>query len=141
MEHLNPVPSSAEALRSTPAGASVAVLTAEGLDRLLDYRAPGGRRARRATSSRCRSGRGACSGWSGATARADVAEEKLRDVARVLDAPPLAAAMREFLARAADYTLTPLPIDAAARDARARARRAALGAAAAAADRARSPTG
>ena len=34
---------------------------------------------------------------------------KLRDVARVLDAPPLAPAMREFLARAADYTLTPLP--------------------------------
>jgi primosomal protein N' (replication factor Y) len=30
-------------------------------------------------------------------------------VSRILDAPPLRAPMREFLGRAADYTLTPLP--------------------------------
>jgi primosomal protein N' (replication factor Y) len=36
--------------------------------------------------------------------------EKIRPVARVLDAPPLRDEMRAFLARAADYTLTPLPL-------------------------------
>ena len=34
---------------------------------------------------------------------------KLRAVVRVLDVPPMGEAMRMFLARAADYTLTPLP--------------------------------
>ncbi len=34
---------------------------------------------------------------------------KVRPVHRVLDAPPMAGAMRTFLARAAAYTLTPLP--------------------------------
>jgi primosomal protein N' (replication factor Y) len=34
---------------------------------------------------------------------------RLRDIARVLDARPMRAELRSFLARAADYTLTPLP--------------------------------
>ena len=34
---------------------------------------------------------------------------KLRAVTRVLDAPPMRAELRAFLARAADYTLTPMP--------------------------------
>ena len=42
MEHPNPAPSPEAPLRVFPAGAAVAVLTAEGLDRLLDYRAPAG---------------------------------------------------------------------------------------------------
>lgn len=36
-------------------------------------------------------------------------EARLRSIGRLLDVPPLAATMRAFLARAADYTLTPLP--------------------------------
>jgi primosomal protein N' (replication factor Y) (superfamily II helicase) len=35
--------------------------------------------------------------------------EKLRGMARVLDAAPMREEMREFLLRAADYTLTPMP--------------------------------
>ncbi|MFA7433972.1 MAG: primosomal protein N' [Gemmobacter sp.] len=35
---------------------------------------------------------------------------RLRPAVRVLDIPPMQAAMRAFLARAADYTLTPLPL-------------------------------
>ena len=34
---------------------------------------------------------------------------RLRAVLRVLDAPPMRDELRPFLARAADYTLTPLP--------------------------------
>lgn len=36
--------------------------------------------------------------------------EKIRPVTRVLDAPPMREEMRAFLTRAADYTLTPLPL-------------------------------
>ena len=110
MEHLNPAPSPAEPLRFFPAGATVAVLTAEGLDRLLDYRAPaGGARAGRPRRGAARAA-ARPRAWSGAKARATSTRSKLRDVARVLDAPPIAPAMRGFLARAADYTLTPLSI-------------------------------
>ena len=35
---------------------------------------------------------------------------RLRTVIRVLDAPPMSAELRAFLARAADYTMTPLPL-------------------------------
>lgn len=38
-----------------------------------------------------------------------IAKEKLRRAVRVLDVPPMQAELRNFLARAADYTLTPLP--------------------------------
>ena len=109
MEHLNPVPSSAEALRFYPAGASVAVLTAEGLDRLLDYRAPAGG-VRAGDLVEVPLGPRRVLGMVWGDGQGDVAEEKLREVVRVLDAPPFPAAMRGFLARAADYTLTPLSI-------------------------------
>lgn len=105
MEHLK----TPESLRRLAAGTPVAVVTAEGLDRLLDYRAPAGGVApgdlvevplgpRRVLGAVWGEGQG---GYEAA---------KLRDIVRVLDAPPLAPAMRAFLARAAEYTLTPLPV-------------------------------
>lgn len=105
MEYLNPAANPAPVMRYFPAGSPVSVLTAEGLDRLLDYRAPeagvtigalvevplGPRRVLGVV-------------WG--EGLGEVAPERLRDVARVLDAPPLPPAMRSFLSRAADYTLT-----------------------------------
>ncbi len=89
-------------------GARVAVLTTEPLGRPLDYRAPEG---------------GCLTGafvevplgprrvmgviWGAGTGGFD--ESRLRSVARVLDVAPMRHEMREFLIRAADYTLTPLP--------------------------------
>ncbi len=89
-------------------GARVGILPLGALDRLLDYKAPEG---------------GCAPGgfvevplgprkivgivWGRGTG--EVPESRLRPVGRILDAPPLRAPMREFLARAADYTLTPLP--------------------------------
>jgi primosomal protein N' (replication factor Y) len=46
--------------------------------------------------------------WREAAGAIDPA--RLRSIARVLPVPPLRAELREFLARAADYTLTPLPL-------------------------------
>jgi primosomal protein N' (replication factor Y) len=90
------------------AGEEVAVLTAEPLGRPLDYRAPGGG---------CGTGdfvevplgprRVLGVVWAPGSGR--WAAAKLRPVTRVLDVPPMRAELRGFLARAADYTLTPLP--------------------------------
>ncbi|MCC5957079.1 MAG: primosomal protein N' [Natronohydrobacter sp.] len=88
----------------TPCG----VLTAEPLGRPLDYLAPEG------------------GAWLGAfvevplgprrvigvvwgAAEGIVSRAKLRPVIRVLDAAPMRAELRDFLARVAEYTLTPLP--------------------------------
>lgn len=46
--------------------------------------------------------------WGAGTGDFDLA--KLRPVARVLDAEPFSAGFLDFLTRAADYTLTPLPL-------------------------------
>lgn len=89
-------------------GDLVGVLTTEPLGRVLDYRAPEGGCGdgdfvevplgpRRVLGVVWGRGRG---DW-------DIA--KVRPVGRVLDAPPMRAELRTFLARAADYTLTPLP--------------------------------
>ena len=94
-----------------PAGARVGVVTTEPLGGalgLLDYRAPEG---------------GSCTGdfvevplgprrvhgvvWGQGAGGFD--EAKLRPINRVLDAQPMREELRLFLARAADYTLTPLP--------------------------------
>jgi len=93
------------------AGKPVAVLTTEPLGRVLgvlDYRAPEGG---------CGTGdfvevplgprRVLGVVWGDAAGGFDVA--KLRSVGRVLDAAPMRAELRAFLARAAEYTLTPLP--------------------------------
>ena len=90
------------------ANALISVLTTEPLGRPLDYRAP----------------EGGC--WTGAFVEVPLGPRrvlgvvwgpgeggydlaKVRPVTRVLEAAPMAAAMRGFLMRAADYTLTPMP--------------------------------
>ena len=94
--------------RTFASGATVGVLTTEPLGRVLDYRAPEGG---------CGTGdfvevplgprRVLGVVWGPGEGRFDPA--RLRDVGRVLDVPPMRAELRSFLARAADYTLTPLP--------------------------------
>ena len=89
-------------------GEIVGVLTTEPLGRVLDYKAPEGG---------CGDGdfvevplgprRVLGVVWGKGTGNWDPA--KVRPVARVLDAPPMRDELRAFLARAADYTLTPLP--------------------------------
>ncbi|MGB0798614.1 MAG: primosomal protein N', partial [Planktomarina sp.] len=88
-------------------GDLVAVLTTQPLDRTLDYKAP----------------EGGC--WQGAFVEVplgprkvmgvvwgpgagDFDYAKVRSVIRVLDAAPMQMAMREFLRRVSDYTLTPM---------------------------------
>ena len=88
-------------------GSLVGVLTAEPLDRVLDYKAP----------------EGGC--WMGAfvqvplgprkvlgvvwgAGRGDWDPAKIRSVLKVLDVAPMRAEMREFLTRVGSYTLTPL---------------------------------
>lgn len=84
----------------------VSVLTTEPLGRFLDYRAPEGG---------CGTGdfvevplgprRVLGVVWGPGEGRFDPA--RLRSVGKVLDVPPMRAEMRAFLARAAEYTLTP----------------------------------
>ena len=89
-------------------GDLVSVLTTQPLGRSLDYKAPGGG---------CFAGSfvevplgprkvlGVVWGPGGG----DWDPERVRSVIRVIDAEPMREAMREFLARAAEYTLTPMP--------------------------------
>ncbi|MGL4322276.1 MAG: replication restart helicase PriA, partial [Paracoccaceae bacterium] len=89
-------------------GEVVGVLTTEPLGRVLDYKAPEGG---------CGTGdfvevplgprRVLGVVWGPGEGKFDPA--KVRSVGRVLDAAPMRAELRAFLARAADYTLTPLP--------------------------------
>lgn len=91
-----------------PAGHAVAVLTTQPLGRTLDYRAPEGG---------CHSGAFVevplgprrVLGVVWGPAAGDHDPDKLRHVYRVLDAAPMREEMREFLARVAAYTLTPMP--------------------------------
>jgi primosomal protein N' (replication factor Y) len=86
----------------------VAVLTAEPLDRLLDYLAPPGGAAT-GDFVRVPLGPRQVLGvvWGPGEGALDAA--RLRTVTARLDLPPMTAPMRSFLERAADYTLTPLP--------------------------------
>ena len=92
-------------------GARVGVVTTEplgGMAGLLDYRAPGGG---------CGTGdfvevplgprRVAGVVWGPGAGGIDAS--KLRSVLRVMDAAPMRDELRQFLTRASDYTLTPLP--------------------------------
>ncbi|MEM8741624.1 MAG: primosomal protein N', partial [Pseudomonadota bacterium] len=88
-------------------GARVAVLTVEPVDRLLDYRAPAGGVAPGAFVQ-VPLGPRQVLGVVWGPGEGGFADDKLRDIAAVLDLPPMPDAMRGFLARAADYTLTPL---------------------------------
>jgi primosomal protein N' (replication factor Y) (superfamily II helicase) len=92
-----------------PGGARVGVVTAEGLDRLLDYRAPAGGVVP-GDFVEVPLGPRRVLGCVWGPGEGDVPPEKLRDVARVLDLPRMRPAMRAFLARAGDYTLTPLTL-------------------------------
>ena len=89
------------------AGALVGVLTTQPLDRVLDYKAP----------------EGGCStgdfvevplgprkvlGVVWGPGKGDYDISKIRAISRVLDTPPMRDEMRQFLMRAAEYTLTPM---------------------------------
>ncbi|KAB2883128.1 MAG: primosomal protein N' [Albidovulum sp.] len=89
-------------------GDLVSVLTTEPLGRALDYRAPeGGCFAGAFVEVPLGPRRVLGVVWGAGEGGYDLA--KVRPVTRVLDAAPMAEAMRAFLTRAADYTLTPLP--------------------------------
>ena len=90
------------------AGEAVGVLTAEPLGRLLDYRAPeGGCTLGSFVEVPLGPRRVIGVVWEKGSGGFDPG--KLRDVIRVLEAVPMPLEMRGFLARAAEYTLTPLP--------------------------------
>ncbi|MFW8637035.1 primosomal protein N' [Cribrihabitans pelagius] len=89
-------------------GERVGVLTTQPLDRLLDYRAPAGGcfiGAYVEVPLGPRKVLGVV--WGPGAGDFDAA--KLRSVNRVLDVAPMRAEMRQFLGKAADYTLTPMP--------------------------------
>lgn len=89
-------------------GEPVGILTAEPVGRVLDYVAPpGGLRSGAFVLVPLGPRRVVGVVWGAATG--DFPRARLRPVARVLDVPPMRAPLRRFLARAADYTLTPLP--------------------------------
>lgn len=88
-------------------GARVAVLTAQPIDRLLDYRAPEGGVAL-GDFVEVPLGPRKVLGVVWAEGEGDFDAAKLRPILRVLDLAPMRAEMQDFLARVADYTLTPL---------------------------------
>jgi primosomal protein N' (replication factor Y) len=88
-------------------GALVAVLTAEPLDRLLDYRAPeGGCMLGAFVQVPLGPRRVLGVVWGPGEGRFDPA--KIRAVHKLLDVPPMREELQEFLTRAGEYTLTPL---------------------------------
>ena len=90
------------------AGERVGVLTTQPLDRLLDYRAPEGGCFLGAYCEVPLGPRKVLGVvWGPGQGGFDSA--KLRKVNRVLDVAPMRTEMRQFLGKAADYTLTPMP--------------------------------
>jgi len=89
-------------------GDLVAVLTTQPLDRTLDYRAPEGGCFRGAFVE-VPLGPRKVPGVIWGPGRGDFDLAKVRSVIRVLDTAPMRDEMREFLSRAAEYTLTPMP--------------------------------
>ena len=89
-------------------GERVGVLTTQPLDRLLDYRAPGGGCFLGAFVE-VPLGPRKVIGVVWGPGQGDFDAAKLRSVIRVLDVAPMREEMRVFLGRAADYTLTPMP--------------------------------
>ncbi|GHC53938.1 primosomal protein N' [Neogemmobacter tilapiae] len=89
-------------------GARIGVLTVEPLGRVLDYKAPEGGCALGAFLEVPLGPRKVLGVvWGPGEGTFDAA--KLRAAFRVLEAAPMRDELRAFLARAADYTLTPLP--------------------------------
>ncbi|WP_050663659.1 replication restart helicase PriA, partial [Roseovarius tolerans] len=89
-------------------GALVAVLTAQPLEGPLDYRAPEGGCLHGAFVEVPLGPRKVLGVVWGA-GRGGFDLKKARSIIRVLDVAPMRAEMQEFLRRAAEYTLTPLP--------------------------------
>jgi primosomal protein N' (replication factor Y) (superfamily II helicase) len=92
-----------------PRGARVGVVTTEGLDRVLDYCAPPGGAAP-GDFVEVPLGPRRVLGCVWGPGEGDVEPAKLRDVVRVLELAGMRPAMRAFLVRAGDYTLTPLSL-------------------------------
>ncbi|WP_027243338.1 primosomal protein N' [Leisingera daeponensis] len=90
------------------AGERVGVLTTQPLDRLLDYRAPEGGCFLGAYVE-VPLGPRKVLGVVWGPGAGDFDSAKLRSVIRVLDVAPMRTEMRQFLGKAADYTLTPMP--------------------------------
>ncbi|MEM9013102.1 MAG: primosomal protein N' [Pseudomonadota bacterium] len=89
-------------------GARVGVLTRQPLDRVLDYRAPTDG-VRDGAFVEVPLGPRLVLGVVWGEGTDDVDPAKLKTIERVLDLAPMPQEMRSFLARVADYTLTPLP--------------------------------
>ena len=89
-------------------GDLVAVLTTQPLDRTLDYRAPEGGCLPGAFVE-VPLGPRKVLGVVWGPGRGDFDLKRIRSVIRVLDSAPMREEMRQFLSRAADYTLTPMP--------------------------------
>ncbi len=89
-------------------GDLIGVLTTQPLDRLLDYTAPEGGCFTGAFVE-VPLGPRKVMGVVWGSGLGDYDRAKVRAAIRVLDAAPLDAGMREFLERAAAYTLTPMP--------------------------------
>jgi hypothetical protein len=90
------------------AGERVAVLPFGAVDHVLDYRAPEGG-VEEGAFVEAPLGPRRIIGVVWGAGMGDFPAERLRPLVRRVDAPPLRAPLREFLERAAAYTLTPLP--------------------------------
>ncbi len=88
-------------------GRLVGVLTTQPIDRVLDYKAPEGGCFAGAFVE-VPLGPRKVLGVVWGPGKGDYDLSKIRHVTRVLDVPPMRDEMREFLIRAAEYTLTPL---------------------------------
>ncbi|SFC96125.1 primosomal protein N' [Tropicimonas isoalkanivorans] len=97
-----------EPSREFAPGDTVAVLTTQPLDRLLDYTAP---ETGCATGSfvEVPLGPRRVLGVVWGPGQGDFDRARLRPVERVLDVPPMREEMQVFLSRVAEYTLTPMP--------------------------------
>ncbi|PJE36094.1 primosomal protein N' [Pseudooceanicola lipolyticus] len=89
-------------------GALVAVMTTQPLDRALDYKAPEGG-CHLGAFVEVPLGPRRVLGVVWGPGQGDFDISRVRSIIRVLDAAPMRDELREFLRRAADYTLTPMP--------------------------------
>ena len=89
-------------------GALIGVLTTQPLDRVLDYRAPAGG-CGAGDHVEVPFGPRKVTGVVWGPGAGDYDPAKVKSAIRVLDIPAMRPAMREFLGRVADYTLTPMP--------------------------------
>ncbi|MFZ7092187.1 primosomal protein N' [Primorskyibacter sp. 2E233] len=90
-------------------GDLVAVLTAQPLDRLLDYKAPEGG-CHLGAYVEVPLGPRKVQGVVWGPGQGDYDRSKIRSVIRVLDVPPMRDEMRSFLEKSGAYTLTPMSL-------------------------------